>query len=154
MSYSGFEKDLYEIYKSEVTGEALFQLAAKLSFNADHKHKWQVLAQLETQTKERYLDYTQKAGQSPKYPTGARLGGSIFGFLFGLMPWATAMKMLASGTPPLIKVFSRLSENAGTDDKAFFEYVLAHEQAIDRFAELEIAGDSANSLKPVLDLLS
>ena len=153
MSYPEYIKDLYEIYKSEVTGEAMFNTLAALSWSAPRREKWRVLAALETQTKLRYLEHLESVGQSLSYPSSASIGGRFFGMIFLLLPWSVAMKGLLSGTPPLIEVFQRLVDHAAEDEREFFEYVLAHERAIAEFAAPELAGQSDEALQPVQALL-
>ncbi len=153
MSYPGYKNDLYEIYKSEVTGEALFSLTSKLCRSVNKKRKWQLLAQLETQTKNRYLAYLEEKKQSFSFPVSALIGGKVFGFLFALLPWTTAMKALLSGTPPLIVVFQRLMDNSDESDAEFFRYVLAHEKAIAEFASRELSGQLDTSIQPLSALL-
>lgn len=152
MSYPQYEADLYEIYKSEVTGEALFGLAAHLSISGYRRLRWRRLAQLETQTKQRYLAYLQSSGREAQYPRSAYCAGIVFGLVFTLLPWSLAMKLLEAGTPSLITVFERLREAASEPDQAFFGYVLAHEQAIAEFARRERGADS-QSLAAVDSLL-
>ncbi len=53
----------YGVYKSEVTGLALGKTAAALSFNAEHKRKWQLFAQLEQNVMDRYLEWVQEHGE-------------------------------------------------------------------------------------------
>ena len=151
MSYPEYRNDLYEIYKSEVTGETLFSTIAALTFSIK-KEKWSTLASLETQTKSRYLAFVQDSDERPRFPFGAKVMGYVFGVIFALLPWPTAMRALKSGTPALIKTFSRLRDNSEEEDRDFFDYVLQHEVAISEFARLEIEG-SDNSMAAINRLL-
>lgn len=152
MTYPEYEADLYEIYKSEITGEALFTTAAFLSLDKTKKEKWQLLARLEMQTKQRYLDFVAGSPTQPKYPMGAKIAGLLFGFVFALLPWGAAMNLLKQGTPPLIKIFSRLDENSDAAGREFFSYVLAHEKAIESFSLLELTGND-QSIAVVQEML-
>lgn len=149
MDYPQFKSDLYEIYKSEVMGEALFKVAAALSLNASRKLKWSSLAKLETQTKERYLDHV---GAAESYPYLSKVVGYVFGILFVALPWKTSLKLLGDGTQPFLEVFTRLLEHSSDVDKAFYRYVVAHEEAIAEFAVLELQGN-INSLAPINALI-
>lgn len=152
MNYPEYENDLYEIYKAEVMGEALFSTAAVLTLSAN-KSKWRCLAALEIQTKNKYLEFVRAQGDEPKFPLGAKLAGHVFGSAFALLPWSLAMKMLKSGTPPLIEVFGRLEKHAPESENPFFSYVLQHELAIDQFAGGELAGDE-NAVAVIANLLN
>ena len=70
--------------------------------------------------------------------------GLVFGVIFAFLPWPTAMKMLGAGTPALIEVFLRLVGASSAADRPFFDYVLAHELAIEKFAALEVQGGGAS----------
>jgi len=152
LAYPGYQRDLKEIYKSEVTGEALFSTAAALSLSLDKKRKWQQLARLETQTRERYLSYVRSTDEEARYPVVAKISGYLFGVVFALMPWRAAMEMLSAGTPPLIEVFCRLARNANENDQPFFQYVVQHELAIADFARRELVG-ADDSMKRITGLL-
>ena len=149
MDYPEFKNDLREIYKSEVMGEALFSVAAALSLNASRKQKWSSLAKLETQTKESYLGHVVFA---ESYPYASKIAGYVFGILFVALPWKTSVKLLGDGTQPFLEVFTRLLEHSPDGDKAFYQYVVAHEEAIAEFAVLELQG-SINSLAPINALI-
>lgn len=149
MEYPEFDSDLYEVYKSEVMGEALFGMAATLSLNTSRKQKWIALAKLETQTRERYLE---QVGTKERYPFGSKIVGYLFGVIFAILPWKLSVKLLGDGTQPFLKVFSRLLEHSSDAEVVFYKYVVAHEEAIAEFAELELQGNT-NSLKSVHKLL-
>lgn len=161
MSYREFEQDLIALYRAEYMGEAMFSLLSSLSFNAERKQRWQVLAMLERQTKCQYLDYLERQSLNDQLSSGrwwlsrtsARLTGWLFGLLFALLPWTAAMRGLLSGTGDLIEVFERMHLHCGPDEKAYFMTVVAHEQAIAEFARAELQGDSRSSLVPVMNLL-
>ena len=133
-------------------GESMFRVMAALSFHPARKLKWQALADLETQTRQRYLDYVADKPDLER-PTPSPLIGWVYGVLFALLPWKIAMRALVNATDDFLEVFNRLYSHASRDDLGFFQYVVAHEQAIKAFATLEVEGESSLSLQPVLDLL-
>lgn len=153
MNYSGYEKDLYHIYESEVMGEAMFGLLTRLSVNVDSKRKWLALARLESQTKQRYLEYVADKPLFADKSRPSSLQGLGYGLLFAMLPWNKAMKMLSEGTAPFMDVFGRLQQHAAEGDAPFFDYVMAHEEAIKAFADEELAGNRHTSLQPVEALL-
>ncbi|MFE8073336.1 hypothetical protein QQM79_19945 [Marinobacteraceae bacterium S3BR75-40.1] len=152
MTYPEYKKDLQHIHESEAYGLAVFDTAARISRNADHKEKWLVLKALEKQTLDRYLHYMQATGQPVTEPTWWTLKGRAEGAALGLMPWRLAMKFVRDATGPFQKRFLRLKRNAEGDDRAFFDYIYAHEKALESFAQKELAGDR-NSLQAVETLL-
>ena len=153
MSYPEYRKDLQRIHESEVFGCAVFQMAARVTFNAERKQKWLVLKALEDHTLARYLSYMEDTDQPVTEPRGWALKGRVEGAALGAMPWRAAMKLLADGTQPFQERFLRLKQNATEEiDKQFFTYVYAHEKAIESFAQKEMAGEQ-DSLKAVESLL-
>ena len=123
MSY--FEKQLREIYRSEVTGEAMFSVLARLALGADKRQKWDCLRQLESQTKQGFLEYIKKNDIDCRFPVRAYFGGYFFGLIFCLLPWRTAMRALHSGTGSLIDTFQGLQDSAVVTDKAYFSSIVA-----------------------------
>ncbi len=154
MNYDGYEQDLYNIYESEVLGEAMFGLVARFSLSAERQRKWQALAALETQTMQRYLEFVADKPDVGNRPRPSNLLGYFYGVVFAVLPWRMAMKLLAQGTEPFMAVFQRLAQHASPEAAGFFNYVVAHEEAIKAFAELELGGEYDLSLQPVYELLT
>lgn len=149
---SQYRTDLYAIYKSEVMGEALFAGAAACTLSAERKQKWLRLAALETQTKQRYLDFVAEDSALRRFPVFSLLLGKLLGPVFAMLPWSMAMKALGDGTDSFLEIFARLQKTGAEQDRGFFDYVLAHEQAIKAFANAERAGE-LNSLAKTEALL-
>jgi hypothetical protein len=157
MSYPEYRNDLNRIYESEILGEILFATAARLAWSQQRKRKWLWLRKLESQTKERLIEFLQQRQQqanlSRPVKTRGYCYGLLLGLLLGLLPWPVSMKILEHGTIPFLKVYKRLEENSDENSREFFSYVVAHEEAIAEFARLERAGQSGHSIKAVMNLL-
>ena len=145
--------DLVEALKCEVLGEASLRTAARLTFNSARKEKVEVMRQLETQTKNRILDYFQRENLAIPSLSGVVLKGTILGMLFPLSPWKGIIDNTIKETDHYLVLFNRLEENALEEDKELFKYIVAHEVAIKAFAVLE-QKNADNSLKPMTDLLT
>lgn len=152
MAYFQYEQDLQRIHESEVYGIALFDTAARLTWNSRQKKKWLTLKALEEKTLERYLAYMSDSNQPVVEPKGWALKGCLEGAALGLLPRRVSMKLLGDGTAPFQERFLRLKNNAKGKDLEFFAYVYAHEEAIEAFARKELSNDQA-SLKAVEELL-
>lgn len=152
MTYPQYKKDLQRIHESEVYGTAVFDTAAQLTLNQDHKQKWLALKALEVQTLNRYLEYMQQTGQKVVEPKIWALKGRAEGVALGLMPWRLAMRLVRDATLPFQEKFLRLKNNASEADRKFFAYVYAHEKALEAFAKKELMRDP-DSLKAVRELL-
>jgi len=153
MNYPQYKKDLQRIHESEVYGIALFETAARLTWNVERKKKWLALKALEEKTLERYIAYMQASNQTVVEPTGWRLKGYSEGAVLGILPWRLSMKLLGKGTAPFQEKFLRLKLNAEGFHQDFFAYVYAHEKAIEDFARKELSRDR-NSLTAVERLLA
>lgn len=152
MDYARQQQDLNTALESEILGELLFQTAANFSLSSSKRHKWQLLAQLETQTLERLQQFLATSLQQAEVRHHVKLQARISGVILAQLPWKLSMYLLKRGTLPFIIAFERLNQHAQADSKVFLQYLLAHEQAIAEFAKREIQGEE-NSLAPVLSLL-
>lgn len=150
------QKDLNTILESELLGEHLFATAALFSFNPNQRRKWQALEVLESQTKQRLLDYLKNSQQTATSRKLLKLEATISGIALAVLPWKLSMHLLGQGTRPFLETFERLEAQSQQQpqDTAFFKYVVAHEKAIQHFAKLEQSGDSRHSLVPVHALLT
>ena len=152
MNYPEYAADLQHIHESEVYGRAVFSTAARLTLNPSRKKKWLALKALEEQTLERYLAYMQQTGQTVKEPRGWATKGAAEGAALAVMPWRLAMRLVRDATQPFQEKFLRLKNHAEEADQAFFNYVYAHEKAIEAFAarELERSGNSTQAIEKLL----
>ena len=145
--------DLMTALRSEVLGTASFKTAYQLSFKRDRKAKARALWQLEAQTLERIEAYFESKGFARPRLRGLRLGGCLAGMLFPLLPWRSIMGTTLKETAHYLAVFRRLAEEASTSERPLFDYIVAHEEAIARFAELELKGQAEASIEAVVSLL-
>ncbi len=154
MGYPEYQSDLDQVYESEVIGEVVSSVAARLTRSSERREKWLRLHDLETQTKDRLIEFLEANQQHANLSSFVRVKGWFYGLLVGLLPWSVSMKSLEGATAPLLEVFQRLEGNAAESSKGFFSYVVAHERAIAEFARRERAGQSEKSIEPIVDLLT
>jgi hypothetical protein len=154
MSYPEHQSDLNRILESEMMGEILFNMAARLTWSSQRRRKWLLLRDLEAQTKNRLLEFLQLQQQRASLSRPVKIKGFYYGLILGLLPWSKSMKLLEHGATPFLKLYRHLEENADERSRELFTYVVAHEEAIVEFARLERAGDSEHSTRAVLDLLN
>jgi hypothetical protein len=152
MNYSEYPSDLKHIYQSEVYGSNVFSVAMKLTFDPIKKEKWRLLYELEVQTLNRFLQHIESTQQSCSYPWLWSIKGYFDGVAITLFPWKVSMKILAKETQSFTKIWKRLKTNAAPNEQGFFDYIYAHEKAIEAFATLEIA-ENERSTRAVQSLL-
>ena len=146
-------EDLAIALNSEVLGEAFFRSAYHAAFFSNRGEKAKILWQLEAQTKSRILEYFEiNRIEIPKL-RWLQIKGSLLGVLCTIAPWDIVLKEILKETEYYLKVFRRLLEQATKQDKELFKYIVAHEVAIEQFAEIELVNSGDNSLDPIKALL-
>ena len=140
--------------KSEVLGEAFFRSAYYSAFFSNRRNKAKALWQLEVQTKKRIIEYFEVNGIKIPKLRWLAVKGSILGVFYLVIPRHIVLKEMLKETEYYLKVFHRLEELAAERDKKLFKYIVAHEVAIKKFAEIELANNGNNSLDPIKALLN
>lgn len=146
-------KDLIITLESEAYGEASFRSAYYISTGAK-KRKAEALWQLEIQTKSRVLEYFERNQLPMPGLKIAAIKGSLLGLIFPIFPWRLVMKIILQETEMFLEVFHRLEAQASEQDKTLFKYLVDHEIAIRRFAELELQNKPDEALQAVTCLLT
>ena len=147
-------EDLVIALESEVLGEAFFRSAYYAAFFSNRRNKAKALWQLETQTKKRILKYFEDNSVEIPKLRWAIAKGSLLGIFYAVTPWYILLKQILKETEYYQKVFCRLEEQSAEKDKELFNYIVAHEAAIERFAKIELANSGKNSLDPIEALLN
>ena len=147
-------EDLAIALKSEVLGEAFFRSAYYVAFSLNRRNKAKAIWQLEAQTKKRILEYFEvNSIEIPKL-RWAVVKGSILGVFYSVVPRYIVLKEMLKETEYYLEVFRRLEEQTTKKDRELFQYIVAHETAIGRFAEMELANSDNNSLQSIEALLN
>jgi len=128
---SEYDDLLLDAYKGELFGDAFFGTLADAQPDPDRREKLRMLQTVEART----------ATSLRRLMTDA-----------GLHTDPALSRGLREALPPFLEKFVRLREIAGTPTDPALDALVNHERAIDRFAELELAGDK-KSLKPLQDHL-
>lgn len=129
--------DLLAALKCEVLGEASLRTAYYLTLDRRRRKKVDVMRKLETQTRYRIIEYFDAKGIRVPKLYGTVIKGTLLGMLFPLARWQQILANTLAETEHYLELFYRLEQQAEAQDKALFTYIVAHEQAIQRFAELE-----------------
>ena len=147
-------EDLIIALKSEVLGEAFFRSAYYATFLSDRRKKTKTLWQLEIQTKKRIIKYFRVNNIAIPRLRWTAIKGSILGILSTFVPWQLVLQEILEETEYYLEVFLRLEEQAPEQDKELFKYIVAHEVAIARFAEMELIDSGNRSLEAIEALLT
>ena len=153
MNYPKLQHDLNTALESEILGELIFLNAAKHTRSVEQQYKWNVLAQLETQTLHKLQNFLIQNGHTAKIRPHIKLQAKASGIAMAKLPWKVAMHLLKQGTKPFMETFVRMNQHADVQTQTFLQYLLAHEQALAEFATQELKGNSRSSLNTVEKLL-
>jgi hypothetical protein len=142
---------IYRWYAGELGGEALFTELARRA-TPDEAHKWLALAQLEARVASRLTELLSARGLPMRTPDEvARRARERCNALAG-KSWSETMQWLRTLAGDALQ---RMRAEAGQLPQslaAMGELMLRHEMALMDFAQLELAGDGAQSLHTVTSL--
>ena len=136
---------LLDAYKDELLGEALFGACAARE-SGDRQEKLRALQRIEGTTASQLRPLVRAAGidvsaddEANVRAQGAELGEAGF-------EWDGLVKGLHDALPPYLANFVRLRSIAADANDPALVALVNHEQAINAFVELELAGKSECSL--------
>ncbi len=135
----------------EVQGEILFKRLAEKA-GPEHRHKLDVLAQLEIRTSRELEGLVRRYGISinpSNKQTAEERARKYDGMQFHdiLEEWSTWI-------PDYVNLYDRLAERARPADKEALSFLAAHERAIDSFIALELTGRSEEAIAELNALLT
>ena len=145
---SEYDDLLLDAYRGEVLGAALFGAMADAATDDQQREQLYALQRVEARTATRLRDLVDGAGLDAG-ADGPASDGRRMAEATRDADWATFLTTLRGALPPFLANFERLREIGFRDDPVL-EDLVAHERAIDRFAELELEGRHADALA-VLD---
>jgi hypothetical protein len=145
---SEYDDLLLDAYRGEVLGAALFGAMADAATDDRQREQLRALQRVEARTAARLRDLVDAAGLDAG-TDGPTTDGLRMAEATRNGDWAGFLGTLRSALPPFLANFERLRD-IGVPDDPVLEDLVAHEQAIDRFAELELDGRHADALD-VLD---
>lgn len=135
---STYDELLLEAYKGELFGNAIFSEMAGRHEWREHRDAFELLATIEGRTAAALRPLVDAAGIDIGDDDEPRRRGVELGALGG--SWDGFLKALSDGLVPFLANFVRLREVAANPHDPALVALVAHEQAISAFAQLEIAG--------------
>jgi len=141
---------LADAYRGELLGEALFGAYAARESDPARAEKLRVLERIEATTARQLRPLAEAAGVEVDGADdeNARAGGQTMGS--GDLGWDDFVKGLHDALPAFLASFVRLRTLAAEPGDPALVALITHEQAINAFAELELAGHADRS-RSVLD---
>jgi hypothetical protein len=147
-------RQLKRAYRSEVFGEAVYAMAARVARNAERRHKWQALCRLERRMERQLSADLARLGVSANRTTAQRWMGGALGVVTGLLPWRFTLTVLGMITKRSTPFFERLQSEGASRQGSSIAELGAHERAQSEFVNRELAGDTEHSLDDVQALLA
>jgi hypothetical protein len=141
---SEYDDLLLDAYRGEVLGASLFGAMADGAPDDRQREGLQSLQQVEARTAARLRTLVDAAGLDAGADTAAADGARMAEGARG-QNWSAFLTSLRTALPPFLANFERLQEIGAPDDPILADLV-AHERAIDRFAELELEDRHADAL--------
>jgi hypothetical protein len=150
MNRSEYLKAVSEImYQGEVLGEALLDCYVSLEQDAERRYKWGTILQIETETKARLRPFLTRLGLSI-VQNDVRDQVAGFAKSYASKSWRRHMEETVGITKFYLAKFREIEAAAPESDREVAHSMLVHEAAINRFAQMELEGDTANSLNDVI----
>jgi hypothetical protein len=134
---STYETLLHDAYTGELFGNAIFGEMAGRDDLRDHRATLEALAAIEQRTADALRPLVQAAGIDVDEDKPRREGVEL-GAIGGT--WDEFVKALFDALPPFLANFVRLRELAAEPHHPALAALVAHEQTISAFAQLELAG--------------
>jgi hypothetical protein len=132
---SEYDDLLLDAYRGEVLGAALFGALADTATDDRQRDQLRALQRVEARTATRLRELVDAAGldAGPDGPVGdgVQMADAMRG-----ADWSAFLTTLRGALPPFLANFERLRAIGACDDPVL-EDLVAHERAIDRFAELD-----------------
>jgi hypothetical protein len=142
---SEYEDLLLDAYRGELLGESLFGAMADTEPDDARREKLRALEAVEARTASRLQVLIETSRIDAGDEQAPRADGLRLVEGMGDQPWLPFLENVRRALPAFLANFERLRSIGAPDDPILAELV-AHEQAIDRFAELEGEGRSAEAL--------
>lgn len=153
--HSEYRDYLLEQFHGEVHGESFFRSMGEYAQDADHKYKWQVLAQLERETKEVIRSALVELDVHPLEKREDIERGERDARRFSTVPWRPFMKGFRAELEQFVAKFEA-GEKLAPDSprhRELVRHITTHERALLTFAIREREGLGDTSLEAIVALL-
>jgi hypothetical protein len=144
---------LHEAHHIEVSGEAVYAVAARRARTQDWREKWRALEKLEIQTKTRVAAAITGLGHTAKVRRVDVWLGHTVGGLIAVLPSRMQLRTMRAIVVHAISFWERLQRAHPEGDARLLAYLVAHERAQLDFAQDELDGRGDRSLSHVTKLL-
>jgi hypothetical protein len=141
---SEYDDLLVDAYRGELVGATLFGAMATARTGSE-REQLLMLQRIESRTAERLRTLIDPAGLDADDDQNALDDGLRLADATRDQEWSKFLSALRGALPPFLASFERLQAIGAPEDPVLADLV-AHERAIDRFAELELQGRGGEAL--------
>ena len=152
MERDSYIEGIRSAWLGERLGEVFFRAMANRTDDQSMQTAWRTLAQLENVTGKRMAAVLETYGETVTADGTIEVGDDIIQQYTGV-PHLDAMKHMKDVVEQALVRFDQLLAVAPESDVPQVRFLVQHEQALLTFVEREIAGDRANALADVEQLL-
>ncbi len=149
---SEYDDLLLDAYNGEVFGDAFFGALAHKQPDEERREKLKILQTVEARTATSLRRLITNAGLHPD-PSAPRQQAETLAAAVDPENWHGFLRGLLDALPQFLAKFERLKAIAPSPRDPALIALVNHEQAIERFAQLELDGDEKGSRKPLEDHL-
>ena len=153
MTTSEFKECISTYYQTEVFGEAFTAALIGKFSDPVHRYKIATFLQLETETKARLRPTVLELGGSVEEDEDSRQSGRELAESIGANNWKQYVSLLRDVGAPLLERQREVAVTAPAPYRILAESMREHGEAIQKFAEMEVAGESENSVEDMVSLL-
>ncbi len=153
MTKSEFKECVSAYYQTEVFGEAFNEALIGKFSDSVHRYKIATFLQLETETKARLRPTILELGGSVEGEEQSRQSGRELAESIGADNWQQFVSMLRDLGEPLLDRQREIAVTAPAPYRHLADSMREHGEAIQKFAEMEVAGESENSADDMAALL-
>lgn len=146
---------LQDAWQGEIFGMAMYRSIAEQQKEPFRQWQWTALHQLEIETGAEMRQLLLRHGLSVTGLEDSRRAGLAEAARIVVLPWLEMMKEFADDLPATIDDYRALESACAFEgrDAETMRLLVEHEVASLNFAQVEMRGESQNSINPVLALL-
>ncbi len=144
-----YQAQLQRAWAGEVQGEAFFAALAEQTTDREWQQKWHTLAELERRTGAA-LEPIVEAGQDTRLETGPAVAAARE---LAAEPMPQGLASLVTVIDSAVDAYNTLRDTGPDAHKVELDILARHEIALQTFIRRELAGQPADSLEEVDELL-
>lgn len=143
-------KSIELAFQGEVYGETLYEALAQTLSDPDQRHKWQVLAQMERETKASMRELVARHGGTTVELQYWRDQAMLDLKKYVDLPWLELMRVFSDELTADIDEYAELESGCPSGDAEILHRLTGHEVVTKQFCDLELQGRGDISIAPVV----